>query len=157
MNSDRPSLYRFDSKPNTNKRITINIGGIRYETYAKTLKLIPQSRLADMTDTNSDHDPHKNEYFFDRDPESFLAILNFYRTGELHAPAGVCGNLFYEELNFWGIPETNIQPCCWTQYSGTRNCDEILRKVVEGIQDKDDGNYCLHQSCCYDSAKFLCK
>lgn len=94
-----------------------------------------------MTLTNSDFDPNKNEYFFDRDPESFLAILNFYRTGELHAPTGVCGNLFYEELNFWGIGETCIQPCCWTTYSNQRNCDEILNKIVDGIQENAIDDY----------------
>jgi hypothetical protein len=121
-----------------NKRLMINVGGTRFETYASTLKLIPESRLANLTETNSDYDPIKNEYFFDRDPSSFLAILNFYRTGSLHAPMDLCGNVFHQELNFWGISETSIQPCCWTSYSEKRNCDEILKHLMDHIEEENE-------------------
>ncbi|KAK6041165.1 hypothetical protein COOONC_21330 [Cooperia oncophora] len=30
-------------------------------------------------------------------------ILNYYRTGKLHYPTNVCGPLFEEELEFWGL------------------------------------------------------
>ena len=121
----------------TNKRITINIGGIRFETYKNTLNLIEESRLANLSETNSDYDPINNEYFFDRDPDSFQAILNYFRTGKLHAPGEICGNLFYEELEFWGINEQSIQPCCWTKYSTMRNCDEILKHVMDHIDEPE--------------------
>ena len=107
----------------SNKKITINVGGIRYETYHETLKTITDSRLANLSKTNSDYDPIRNEYFFDRHPSAFLAILNYFRTGKLHAPLDMCANLFYEELNYWGINEYLIEPCCWTHY-------EKLRTVI---------------------------
>jgi hypothetical protein len=129
---------------NDYQKVTLNIGGVRYETYKKTLKVIQESRLANLTETNSDFDPILNEYFFDRDPNSFLAILNYYRTGKLHAPVDVCGNLFYEEMNFWGIGEQSIQPCCWTKYSAMRDCDEILKKVMDSIDDDEqEGKACI--------------
>jgi hypothetical protein len=121
----------------TNKRITINIGGIRFETYKNTLNLIEESRLANLSETNSDYDSINNEYFFDRDPDSFQAILNYFRTGKLHAPGHICGNLFYEELEFWGINEQSIQPCCWTKYSVMRDCDEILNDVMDHIDEPE--------------------
>jgi hypothetical protein len=121
----------------TNKRIIINIGGVRFETYKNTLKLVEESRLANLSETNSDFDPINNEYFFDRDPDSFQAILNYFRTGKLHAPGEICGNLFYEELEFWGINEQSIQPCCWTKYSTMRNCDEILKHVMDHIDEPE--------------------
>ena len=135
-----PGLDSSNSNNNNNndyQKVTLNIGGVRYETYKKTLKVIQESRLANLTETNSDFDPIHNEYFFDRDPNSFLAILNYYRTGKLHAPVDVCGNLFNEELNFWGIGEQSIQPCCWTNYSAMRDCDEILKKVMDSIDDDE--------------------
>ena len=119
---------------NSNKRVLLNIGGQRFETYKSTLNLIMESRLANLTVTNSDYDPIRKEFFFDRDPNSFMAILNYYRTGKLHAPLAVCANLFNEELNFWGICEGEIQPCCWTTYSSQRDCDQILRKVIDEIE-----------------------
>ena len=101
--SQRPQATSgFDTQPSSdNKRIFINVGGIRYETYKSTLKLIKESRLANLSSTNSDYDPVRNEYFFDRDPVSFLAILNYFRTGLLHAPNLVCGNRFYDELRYF--------------------------------------------------------
>jgi hypothetical protein len=119
------------------KRVVINCSGVRFEVYKETLNLISESRLANLTETNSDYDSIRDEYFFDRDPKSFYAILNYYRTGKLHPPLDVCGNLFYEELNFWGIRETCIQPCCWTSYSTKRECDNILRQVVDENEEQD--------------------
>jgi hypothetical protein len=113
-----------------NKRVVINVGGVRFETYKSTLKLINESRLANLTPTNSDYDPIRKEYFFDRDPASFQSILNYFRNGKLHAPNSICGNLFYDELSFWGIDERSIQACCWTSYSTKRECDEILKKIM---------------------------
>jgi len=119
------------------KRVVINCSGVRFEVYKETLNLISESRLANLTETNSDYDPIRDEYFFDRDPKSFYAILNYYRTGKLHPPLDICGNLFYEELNFWGIRETCIQPCCWTSYSTKRECDKILRQVIDENEEQD--------------------
>ena len=79
------------------------------------------------------------EYFFDRDPNSFVAIMNYYRTGYLHTPKNVCGNMFCEELKFWGIDELEINPCCWTGYSAELDCNQVLDKVIGKI-DHDEGN-----------------
>ena len=119
-----------------NQRVVINVGGTRFETYKSTLNLISESRLANLSPINSDYDPVRNEYFFDRDPSSFQAILNYFRSGTLHAPNTVCGNRFYSELNFWGICEQSIQPCCWTAYSAKRECDEIMKKMTDDFDDK---------------------
>ena len=124
---------------NMKKRVTINVGGIRYETYKNTLKLIPESRLANLSETNSDYDPIKREYFFDRHPGAFIAILNFFRTGKLHAPPDVCVNLFSEELNFWGISELSIEPCCWTSFSSQRDADNTLARILDKQEDHDIG------------------
>ncbi|KAG9280500.1 potassium voltage-gated channel subfamily C member 1-like isoform X2 [Astyanax mexicanus] len=67
-----------------------------------------------------------NEYFFDRHPGVFAYVLNYYRTGKLHCPADVCGPLFEEELSFWGIDETDVEPCCWMTYRQHRDAEEAL-------------------------------
>ncbi|KAJ3165492.1 hypothetical protein HK101_000203 [Irineochytrium annulatum] len=43
------------------------------------------------------------EYFFDRDPDAFRAVLNFYRSDVLERPANVSERLFKKELDFWQI------------------------------------------------------
>lgn len=37
--------------------------------------------------------------------------------GELHVPLDVCGAVVKRELDFWGVDEYLIKPCCWTCYS----------------------------------------
>jgi len=84
-------------------RVILNVGGIRHETYKATLKKIPATRLSRLTEALANYDPILNEYFFDRHPGVFAQILNYYRTGKLHYPTDVCGPLFEEELEFWGL------------------------------------------------------
>lgn len=46
-----------------------------------------------------------------------------FRTGKLHYPTDVCGPLFEEELEFWGLDANQVEPCCWMTYTqvGTSN------------------------------------
>ena len=90
-------------------RVTLNVGGIRYETYKATLKKIPATRLSRLTEALANYDPVLNEYFFDRHPGVFAQILNYYRTGKLHYPTNVCGPLFEEELEFWGLDANQVR------------------------------------------------
>ena len=48
----------------------------------------------------------KKACFLFRHPGVFAQILNYYRTGKLHYPTDVCGPLFEEELEYWGL-DTN--------------------------------------------------
>ncbi|XP_070566324.1 potassium voltage-gated channel protein Shaw-like [Ptychodera flava] len=113
-------------------KIYINVGGVRHETYRSTLRNISDTRLTWLSQTtanNADYDPVTKEYFFDRHPGVFLEILNYYRTGKLHCPNDVCGPLFEEELQFWGIDEKQIEPCCWATYTQHRDAQETLAKL----------------------------
>nr|XP_015198275.1 PREDICTED: potassium voltage-gated channel subfamily C member 4 isoform X1 [Lepisosteus oculatus] len=122
-------------------KIVINVGGTRHETYKSTLRTLPGTRLAWLADpdaqSNFDFDTRHNEFFFDRHPGIFAYVLNYYRTGKLHCPADVCGPLFEEELAFWGIDETDVEPCCWMTYRQHRDAEEAL-DIFEA-PDPDDG------------------
>uniref|UniRef100_UPI0037E817A8 voltage-gated potassium channel KCNC2 isoform X1 n=1 Tax=Semicossyphus pulcher TaxID=241346 RepID=UPI0037E817A8 len=130
-------MGKFDD----NERIILNVGGTRHETYKTTLKTLPGTRLALLaSDSDIDsvldqlqqvpgfieYNARTNEYFFDRHPGVFAYVLNYYRTGKLHCPADVCGPLFEEELSFWGIDETDVEPCCWMTYRQHRDAEEAL-------------------------------
>ncbi|XP_048510338.1 potassium voltage-gated channel protein Shaw-like [Athalia rosae] len=107
-------------------RVVLNVGGIRHETYKTTLKKIPATRLSRLTEALANYDPLLNEYFFDRHPGVFAQVLNYYRTGKLHYPTDVCGPLFEEELEFWGLDSNQVEPCCWSTYSIHRDTQATL-------------------------------
>ncbi|XP_076042708.1 potassium voltage-gated channel shaker cognate w isoform X2 [Oratosquilla oratoria] len=107
-------------------RVVLNVGGIRHETYKATLKKIPATRLSRLTEALANYDPILNEYFFDRHPGVFAQVLNYYRTGKLHYPTDVCGPLFEEELEFWGLDSNQVEPCCWMTYTSHRDTQETL-------------------------------
>ncbi|XP_022238640.1 potassium voltage-gated channel protein Shaw-like [Limulus polyphemus] len=107
-------------------RVVLNVGGIRHETYKATLKKIPATRLSRLTEALANYDPVLNEYFFDRHPGVFGQVLNYYRTGKLHYPTDVCGPLFEEELEFWGLDSNQVEPCCWMTYTQHRDTQETL-------------------------------
>ncbi|XP_070506698.1 potassium voltage-gated channel protein Shaw-like isoform X2 [Chironomus tepperi] len=107
-------------------RVVLNVGGIRHEAYKATLKKIPATRLSRLTEQLANYDPVLNEYFFDRHPGVFGQILNYYRTGKLHYPTDVCGPLFEEELEFWGLDSNQVEPCCWMTYTQHRDTQETL-------------------------------
>ena len=44
-----------------------------------------------------------------RHPGVFGQILNYYRTGKLHYPTDVCGPLFEEELEYWGLDSNQVE------------------------------------------------
>uniref|UniRef100_A0A9J2P4F7 BTB domain-containing protein n=1 Tax=Ascaris lumbricoides TaxID=6252 RepID=A0A9J2P4F7_ASCLU len=113
-------------------RVILNVGGIRHETYTHVLKKIPATRLSRLTPNLANYDPVLNEYFFDRHPGVFSMILNYYRTGKLHYPTNVCGPLFEDELEFWGLDANQVEPCCWMTYTQHRDTQDTLA-VIESL------------------------
>ncbi|GMT31421.1 hypothetical protein PFISCL1PPCAC_22718, partial [Pristionchus fissidentatus] len=123
------------------EKIVLNIGGVRHETYTATLKKIPATRLSRLTPSLANFDPLLNEYFFDRHPGVFAQILNYYRTGKLHYPTDVCGPLFEEELQYWGLDASDTEPCCWMQLLHAKDTQEtlaVLDKMDADISRDDD-------------------
>ncbi|XP_060777120.1 potassium voltage-gated channel subfamily C member 3b isoform X1 [Neoarius graeffei] len=149
--------------PADSERIVINCGGVRHETYRSTLRTLPGTRLAWLTEpdasSNFDYDATADEFFFDRHPAVFSFVLNYYRTGKLHCPGDVCGPLFEEELAFWGIDETDVEACCWMNYRQHRDAEEALDSfetpepdppdddaaAIAGGADGDLRRLCLHE------------
>ncbi|XP_015790977.1 potassium voltage-gated channel protein Shaw isoform X1 [Tetranychus urticae] len=116
----------FNRTGDLDNRVILNVGGIRFETYRTTLRKIPATRLSRLTEQLANYDPILNEYFFDRHPGVFAQILNYYRTGKLHYPTNVCGPLFEEELEFWGLDANQVEPCCWMTYTAHRDTQQTL-------------------------------
>lgn len=97
-----------------NDVLSIDVCGTVFKTKLSTLKTIPDSRLGNISKTDTGL-----SLFFDRDPECFKHILSAYRDGELHVPKDVCPQRFRREIEFWEIPIKLLAPCCWKAFYGT--------------------------------------
>jgi potassium voltage-gated channel Shal-related subfamily D protein len=72
-----PPLARGGRKTEDEK-IVINVSGRRFETWQNTLEKYPDTLLG-SNEKDFFFDEILKEYFFDRDPEVFRHILNYYR------------------------------------------------------------------------------
>jgi hypothetical protein len=72
------------SSPNKSpRRIVLNVGGARHETYLATLQRNPDSRLGRLAEYHEELTEEScDEYFFDRHPGVFSAVMDYYRSGK---------------------------------------------------------------------------
>uniref|UniRef100_A0A915KKQ8 BTB domain-containing protein n=1 Tax=Romanomermis culicivorax TaxID=13658 RepID=A0A915KKQ8_ROMCU len=138
LNVGQSVLHQSGNRMDSEYRVILNVGGVRHETYKHTLKKIPATRLSKLTTSLANYDPILNEYFFDRHPGVFAQILNYYRSGRLHYPLDVCGPLFEEELKFWGIDTSEVEPCCWMTYTQYKDTKDVLATLdkLEGDSER---------------------
>ena len=117
------------------QRIVFNVSGRRFETCKNTLNRYPGTLLG-SEGKEQYFDPQTKEYFFDRDPDLFRYILNFYRSGKLHFPQGECVNSFEEELSFFGITHESIHECCWDDFTEKKKeCEERLAEIEKAEEE----------------------
>ncbi|CAI2174152.1 8409_t:CDS:2 [Funneliformis geosporum] len=86
MSSPKKIDISENIKRSNERTIILNVGGIKYETYASTLTSHPDTLLGTMfQDKNRAllHPQAENTYFFDRNGYAFRYIMEFYRTGKL--------------------------------------------------------------------------
>lgn len=164
--STPPDQFIIAKSRQMNRRVTLNVGGVRHEVMWKMLEGIPRSRLGrlalqapthekilDLCDAYSLVD---NEYFFDRHPRSFNSILNFYRTGKLHVVDEMCVMAFTDDLDFWGIDEVYLETCCQNKFNTRKEhiVDEMKKEAAniskEVEEDFGDGKFAKYQKCLWD-------
>ncbi|XP_036389811.1 potassium voltage-gated channel subfamily D member 1 [Megalops cyprinoides] len=104
-----------DKKSRSDEILFVNVSGLRFQTWKNTLDRYPDTLLG-SSEKEFFYNEDTQEYFFDRDPEMFRHILNFYRTGKLHYPRHECIQAFDEELAFYGIVPEIIGDCCMEEY-----------------------------------------
>lgn len=130
------------------KRVLLNVGGQKHECLWTTLGRLPHSRLGRLRQALTheaimelcdDYDVIENTYFFDRHPRSFGAVLNFYRTGKLHLIEDVCVLSFGDDLDYWGIDELYMEPCCQQRYYQKKeSLLEEMRKEFESLKQREE-------------------
>ncbi|KAM8919597.1 A-type voltage-gated potassium channel KCND1 isoform 2-T2 [Pelodytes ibericus] len=132
-----PLAKRPMPKPPSDKRkrsdeiLVVNVSGRKFQTWKNTLDRYPDTLLG-STEKDFFFNQDTQEYFFDRDPEMFRHILNFYRTGKLHYPRHECIQAFDEELSFYGIIPEIIGDCCLEEYRDRKK--ENLERLAEDTE-----------------------
>nr|XP_046239152.1 potassium voltage-gated channel subfamily D member 3-like isoform X2 [Scatophagus argus] len=131
-NCPMPVAPRDNSK-RQDELIILNVSGRRFQTWRTTLDRYPDTLLG-SSEKDFFYNEESKEYFFDRDPDAFRSILNFYRTGKLHYPRHECISAYDEELTFFGIIPEIIGDCCYEEYKDRK------RENLERLQDDQEEN-----------------
>ncbi|XP_037099638.1 potassium voltage-gated channel subfamily D member 2-like isoform X1 [Syngnathus acus] len=111
--------------------LILNVSGSRFQTWRDTLERYPDTLLG-SSEKDFFFRQESDEFFFDRDPDLFRHILNFYQTGKLHFPRHECIAAFDEELTFFGIVPEVIGDCCYEDYKDRR------KENQERLQDDEE-------------------
>ncbi|XP_071560405.1 potassium voltage-gated channel protein Shal [Temnothorax nylanderi] len=130
-----------DRRKADDEKLLINVSGRRFETWRNTLEKYPDTLLG-SNEREFFYDEESKEYFFDRDPDIFRHILNYYRTGKLHYPKHECLTSYDEELAFFGILPDVIGDCCYEDYRDRK------RENAERLMDdklSENGDQTLQQ------------
>ncbi|XP_074471893.1 delayed-rectifier potassium channel regulatory subunit KCNS3-like [Sebastes fasciatus] len=106
---------------NEEDQVHLNVGGVQHQVDPDMLLRFPHTRLArllccqneaSILELCDDYSPSEKEFYFDRNPSVFLCVLNFYHTGRIHMMEEVCVYSFSQEIEYWGIQEHYLSPCC---------------------------------------------
>ncbi|CAG0885380.1 unnamed protein product [Cyprideis torosa] len=120
------------------EKLLINVSGRRFETWRNTLERYPDTLLG-SNERDFFYDEECKEYFFDRDPDIFRHILNYYRTGKLHYPKHECLTSYDEELAFFGIIPDVIGDCCYEDYRD-RKRENAERLLDDRMSENGEGH-----------------
>ena len=113
--------------------IWLNVEGQRFWTKWSTLRQPMSSRLARLTTSDQEYDPHANEFRFDHSGTLFDCILDVHRNGSLHIPHYICVPKVLEEMKFWEVPVEHVAACCWhriREYQCELDRIAVLREAV---------------------------
>eukprot|EP01083_Nonionella_stella_P152509 488982_1 len=87
IDANQDNIALKNALMNDGEPITLNVGGIKYQTALSTLLRFEDSILCKMFEGKFSLKPSKDgTYFIDRDGETFKYILNYLRTGQLMIP-----------------------------------------------------------------------
>eukprot|EP00093_Oithona_nana_P002881 02881.XXX_36532_44873_1 [CDS] Oithona nana genome sequencing. len=164
--SQVPEPFIITKSRQLNKRVTLNVGGVRHEVMWKILENVPRSRLGKLAMQGVNHEKIMelcdayslvdNEYFFDRHPRSFNSILNFYRTGNLHVVDEMCVMAFSDDLEYWKIDEIYLESCCQNKFNTRKeHVEEEMKKEALNVkkeveEDFGTGKFAKYQKCLWD-------
>ncbi|KAJ8285313.1 hypothetical protein GJAV_G00025430 [Gymnothorax javanicus] len=131
--------------PAKNYMLNLNVGGKSYQISSQAAARYPKTRIGRLAiytdhsrklDLCDDYTVQNNEYFFDRDPDIFHNIFNFYRTGMLWIKDELCPRNFLEEINYWGVRIKNAHRCCRISFEERHDELDDQLKVQQELREE---------------------
>ena len=90
-------------------RLVFNVSGTIFETFETTLKRYPKTLLSNKKRRQAFYSPHTDDYFLNRNPKCFEAILYFYQShGSLRCPLNISVDVFEAECRFFELSNHHI-------------------------------------------------
>ncbi|CEF71595.1 Potassium channel family and Potassium channel tetramerisation-type BTB domain and Potassium channel, voltage dependent, Kv family and Potassium channel, voltage dependent, Kv9 family and Ion transport domain and BTB/POZ fold domain and Voltage-dependent channel, four helix bundle domain-containing protein [Strongyloides ratti] len=142
---------------NTSTAIFFNVGGLSFRCRLTTLLTKkPKGRLGIFASYNHEErlkfcDGYiisTNEYYFERSAKLFDIIYKYYVQGTLHKPLDLCEEEFISELEYWEIPFTEIDGCCYNllKINSTYHFNEPNKTEIDKeIYEKNENNITFKQ------------
>uniref|UniRef100_A0A0N4Z3W7 BTB domain-containing protein n=1 Tax=Parastrongyloides trichosuri TaxID=131310 RepID=A0A0N4Z3W7_PARTI len=112
----------YGDEDNLTSTIRFNVGGISFRCRLITLlSKKPKGRLGLFASYTHEERlkccdgfiSSNNEYYFERSAKLFDIIYKYYVQGTLHKPLDLCEEEFISELEYWQIPNTEVDACCY--------------------------------------------
>ncbi len=117
----------------------LSLRGTQFDVDVNDLHRLPDSKLGTLAKKYEDINNSQTTIYFNRNPRLFHNILDFYESGNLHFGSDTCAATIQQELEFWGIPEHCLSPCCHRRYTEQLQEDqarvEMLAKLLNCTQD----------------------
>lgn len=101
---DNAHLRLLSSVPKNGEKVRINVSGRIFESYRSTLTS-KKGSIFHLRNVVKYYDKENKEYFFNKDPRAFEAILVYLQCGILVRPETVALKNFVEELQFYGFDD----------------------------------------------------
>ncbi|XP_063683294.1 potassium voltage-gated channel subfamily A member 2-like isoform X2 [Bolinopsis microptera] len=126
--------------------VTLNVGGLCFQTRRSTLRRYPETLLG-SDEIESYYEAERGEYFFDRNRAVFQPILGYYLSnGVMCLPSHINPDIFVEELRFFKmgphvISRFAIQQASsqWLINQGMRFCHPLQKKLWMCLDNPDSG------------------
>lgn len=68
-------------------------------------------------------------------------VMNYYRTGHLHVREELCELSFLQEIEYWGIDELRLNPCCRERFYRRKEQKETLDVQKDFEADDSDEDF----------------
>ncbi|KAK6733815.1 hypothetical protein RB195_017527 [Necator americanus] len=99
-----------DDRVSGSDLVTINVSGLRFQTFERTLARFPNSLLGNKAKRERYYVQDLNEYFFDRHRSTFESILYIYQSGgRVKRPESVPIDIFLREMRFFQMGDHLVE------------------------------------------------